>query len=50
MRSEFTANLSLESAAAERARWAAVLATPTGRVAVSRKPVGMFARVAALFA
>jgi hypothetical protein len=45
--SEFIANQSLESAAMERARWAAVLA-PTGR-SVRRKP-GMLARIAALFA
>lgn len=49
-RNEFAANIALEQAAIERAHFAAVLA-PTNRPArVARKPVGVLARIVALFA
>lgn len=48
--SEATANDYLEAAAAERARWAAVLAKPAGRGArMARRPAGVLARLLALF-
>lgn len=47
MRSEYTAQLDIESAAAGRARWAAVLAGPVA--AARRRRPGFFAAVLALF-
>lgn len=47
---EATANHYLSSAAAERARWAAVLAKPAGHGArMARRRAGVLARVLALF-
>lgn len=47
--SEATANNYLEAAAAERARWAAVLAKPAGRARMARRRTGVLARLLALF-
>lgn len=45
---EYHANHHLVAAAEERARWAAVLAKPATRA--TRRPVGMLARMLAIFA
>jgi hypothetical protein len=47
MRSEYAAQIEIESAAAERARWAAVLAGPVA--AARRRRPGFFAAILALF-
>ena len=42
--SELHANISLTAMAAERAKWAAVLAKPAARKPAQRKPVSFFSR------